>query len=104
MIDLEYEIRFLPIFREDFMGIINYISNDLKNPKAAERLIQKVTNEILNRSCYPKAFEPYPSRHDRNNVYYRIYVDNYIIFYIVKDNIMEIHRIVYNKTDYTNYV
>lgn len=48
-----------------------------------------------------ESFEPYHSVRKRRYAYYRIYVDNYIIFYVVIDDnpndlIMEVRRFLYN--------
>ena len=52
----------------------------------------------------PLAYEKYISKYKRKNIYYRIYVKNFIIFYIVKDNIMEVRRIQYNKRNLRYFV
>lgn len=44
-----------------------------------------------------EAFEPYHSLKERQYPYYRIYVKNYTIFYVVIDDVMEVRRILYNK-------
>ena len=43
------------------------------------------------------AFEPFRSKKERVHPYYRIYVKNYTIYYIVIGNTMEVHRILFNK-------
>lgn len=47
----------------------------------------------------PLSFEPCYSVNDRENDYYRIYIKNYVIYYVVIDNVMEVRRIVYGKRD-----
>ena len=44
-----------------------------------------------------EAFEQYPSVRERQYPYYRIYVKNYVVFYVVIDDIMEVRRILYNR-------
>ena len=92
----QYQLRYLPIFYDDLSNAVEYISEFLKNPKAAENLIDKVETAILKRSNYAESFEPYPSTRNRENPYYAIYVDNYIIFYVVLNHkIMEVRRFLY---------
>ena len=48
-----------------------------------------------------ESFEPYHSVRERKYAYYRIYVDNYIIYYVVIDDapddlVMEVRRFLYN--------
>lgn len=93
----EYKLRYLPRFENDLMEIVNYISHKLKNPAAAQKLVDDVEQTIIKRSYSPGSFEPYCSAYDRENNYYRIYVRNCVIYYVVLENIMEVRRIVYHR-------
>ena len=92
-----YELRFLPLFAEDLGEIVDYISNKLQNPAAAEALVDLIQNAICERSTCAEAFEPYHSLKERQYPYYRIYVKNYTIFYVVIGDLMEVRRVLYNK-------
>ncbi|MBQ7785508.1 MAG: type II toxin-antitoxin system RelE/ParE family toxin [Clostridia bacterium] len=72
-----YKLRFLPLFAQDLDEIVDYISNKLQNPAAAENLIDLVQAAIQERSTCAEAFEPYHSLKERQYPYYRIYVKNY---------------------------
>lgn len=97
MDEKRYKLRYLPLFRQDLSEILSYITFTLQNPAAAEELLNSVEAAILERSTCAEAFEVYQSKKKRANLYYRIYVKNYTVFYIVTDGVMEIHRILYNK-------
>ena len=90
-----YQLRYLPLFEQDLMQTVNYITNVLKNKDAATALVNDIETAILKRLHNPAAFEPYPSTKDRDTPYYRIYVHNYVIYYVVIDNIMEVRRLMY---------
>ena len=97
----KYRLRYLPLFYEDLDEKITYIAEKLKNPKAASDLLDKVEAAILKRLPVAESFEPYYSLQERRYVYYRIYVDNYVIYYVVIDDdpdnrIMEVRRFLYN--------
>ena len=92
-----YKLRFLPLFAEDLGEIVDYISNKLQNPAAAEALVDLIQHAIRERSTCAEAFEPYRSMKERQYPYYRIYVKNYSIFYAVIGDVMEVRRILYNK-------
>ncbi len=94
-----YKIRYLPLFQKDLTEIVFYISNILNNPNAAENLINAVEVAILERSKSPLSFEPYHSSKKRDYPYYRIYVKNYVIYYVVIDDVMEIRRLLYKARD-----
>ena len=104
MYDKRYKLRYLPLFYEDLDEKITYITEKLKNPKAASDLLDKVEKAILNRLPVAKSFEPYHSIRERKYAYYRIYVDNFTIYYVVIDDkenapTMEVRRFLYNRQD-----
>lgn len=100
MLSKEYRLSYLPLFYEDLNEKITYIVEKLKNPKAANDLLDKVETAIIQRLPVAEAFEPYHSIRERRYAYYRIYVDNYIIYYVVIDDsqnapVMEVRRFLY---------
>ena len=97
MDEKRFKLRYLPLFRNDLAEIAGYIALKLHNPAAADALIDAVEAAILERAACADAFEPYQRKRERIHPYYRIYVKNYTVYYIVLDDVMEIHRILYNK-------
>lgn len=94
-----YQLRYLPLFEQDLIRTANCITNVLKNEDAALRLIDDVETAILERLNNPVAFEPYCSAKMRDYPYYRIYVRNYVIYYVVIDDVMEVRRLMYSARD-----
>ena len=102
MADIEYELRYLPLFYEDLEQKVLYIAESLQNQKAANDLIDAVEQAIMERLPIAEAFEPYNSVKERRYKYYRIYVKNFVVYYVVIDDvgpkkIMEVRRFLYNK-------
>lgn len=104
-----YTLSYLPQFSEDLNQAVKYISNDLMNPIAANNLINEVEsaiNERLNNS--PESFEPYPSKKQRQYPYYRIYVNDYTVYYVVihtrEGAIMEVRRLLNNRQNRDNFL
>lgn len=97
-----YKLRFLPLFTEDLLEITTYITSNLQNPEAANSLVNEIEDAIDKRLENPLIFAPYNSKKPRINPYYRIYVKNYTIFYVVIDDIMEVRKILYSKRDFDN--
>ncbi len=102
MAEIQYKLRYLPLFYEDLEQKVLYIAETLHNEKAANDLLNDVEKAILERLTVAEAFEPYYSVRERKYKYYRIYVKNYVIYYVVIDDedsqkIMEVRRILYNK-------
>jgi len=102
MDDIEYRLRYLPKFYEDLEEKAVYIAEKLNNPQAANDLIDEVERSIMKRVPIAEAFEAYPSIKEREHTYYRIYVNNFVIYYVVIEDehlgkIMEVRRFLYNK-------
>ena len=101
--DNEYELRYLPLFYEDMYEKVTYIREKLLNPEAADDLIDAVEKAILDRLPNCESFEPYHSVKEREYPYYRIYVKNFTVYYVVihMDDriIMEVRRFLYNRQD-----
>lgn len=95
----KYKITILPLFEQDMQGAIQYISKVLDNPSAAERLLDKTYSEIKKRLKNPLAFAPYDDGKKRKDKYYRILVNNFSVFYVVLDDVMEVRRFIYNRRD-----
>lgn len=93
MEEKRYKLRFLPLFEDDLNEIVDYIALRLKNPIAADNLIDEVQAVIRERTICAETFEPYRSNRERRYPYYR----NYVIFYVVIGDVMEVRRIVYSR-------
>ena len=102
MADTKYILRYLPLFYEELEEKVVYIAETLKNPQAANNLLDLVESAILERLPNAEFFEPYRSLKERRYPYYRIYIKNFVIYYVVVDDegpekIMEVRRFLYNR-------
>lgn len=99
-----YRLRYLPLFYTDLEEKVTYIIDKLQNPQAAIDLLNEVETAILERVDNAESFEPYRSLKERQYSYYRIYINNYVIYYVVIDDegaekIMEVRRFLYKGQD-----
>ncbi len=104
MANKRYRLRYLPLFEQDLTEAVSYITNVLKNPEAAENLVNDVEMAILKRLDNPLAFEAYSSVKKRKYPYYRIYIRNYVIYYVVIENVMEVRRFLYGARDIERFL
>lgn len=100
----KYTIKYTATFINQFNSTLKYFIYKLQNKIAAENFYNEVITEIEKRSENPESFEKYKSSRKRKNTYYRIYVKNYTIFYVVKNNTMEIRRILYSRRNFDNLI
>ena len=104
MAKTKYTIKYTDTFIKQFNNISKYFIYKLQNKIAAENFYDEVIKEIEKRSECPKSFEKYNSIRKRKNTYYRIYVKNYTIFYTVKDNVVEIRRILCSRRNFDKLI
>lgn len=100
----KYKLTYLPLFYKDLDKITDYIKYHLGNEIAANNFVNKLENEIKQRANNPESFEKYMSSKRRKDSYYRIYVKNYTVFYTVKDNFIEIRRILSNRRNFDKLI
>lgn len=104
-----YTLGYLRTFYTDMEKIVDYISNVLQNPEAADKLIDNVHDAIHERLPFADSYEPYHSRRKRRYPYYRIYVGEYIVYYVVipessTRSVMEVRRILHRLQDRRRYL
>ena len=86
------------------MAARDYIAFDLQNPVAAMQLLEDTEAAIMKRLKNPLGYEQYHSKKDRKHPYYRIYVRNFTVFYVVIDNVMEIRRFAYSRRNLSELI
>ncbi len=91
----QYKLRYLPLFWEDLSSATNYIAFELKNPKAALRLVDEVEKEILSHLQNPTIASVYRTTRNRKNPYYWFSVKNYMVFYVIIDDVVEMRRFIF---------
>ena len=100
----KYKIKYLPLFYNDLDKITDYIRYELVNEIAANNFVNELEKEIQQRAYNPDSYEKYLSIKKRKNTYYKIYVKNYTVFYTVKDNTMEVRRILYSRRNFDKLI
>lgn len=99
MLGDKYSLRYIPKYEDDLNKIVDYITNQLQNPEGALNLVNRIENAIVKRLNCPVSFEPFKSNKKRKFPYYRIYVDNFTVYYVVIDDVMEVRRVLYSGRD-----
>lgn len=99
-----YKIRYLPLFYEDLDKITDYIACKLNNKIAARNFLNKIETKINERVNSLTQYEKYISFKKRKIPYYRIYINNYTIFYTIEENTIEFRRILYSRRNFNNLI
>lgn len=91
----EYRLQYLPLFWDDLRQAATYISTTLQNPAAARKLVDDVEAAVLKQLQTPTAAAVYKTTRARPLPYYWLKVGNYMVFYVVFDDVMEVRRLIY---------
>ncbi|MDD2574438.1 MAG: type II toxin-antitoxin system RelE/ParE family toxin [Bacillota bacterium] len=94
----KYQVHYLPSAQKDLKEIFDYVYAE--NQTAAKSLVNRFDEAISKLETFPDlGIVPRDKR--LKSLQYRILiVDNYLVFYVVIENIVEIRRILHGKRKY----
>ena len=90
-----YKLRYLPLALKDLEAITDALTAKFKTTKAAARFINSIENELSQLSANPHNHRIYQPLKPITAEYRALPVQNYLIFYLVSGNAIEIHRAIY---------
>ena len=97
----QYKLQYLPLFWDDIEKAVFYIRDVLKNPMAAQRLLDRTEEAILKHLNAPTMAQVYSPTRSRPLPYYWFPIGNYMVFYMVFDDVIEVRRFIYGARDLT---
>ena len=97
-----FEPVYLPAARQDMIDIVRYISEELKNPIAAEHLAAELIRAGDGLPAFPYANPVYLPIRPLQHEYRKLSVQNYLMLYWVDGGKQQvcIARVIYAKRDY----
>lgn len=97
--ECKYSYRFTEKAEQDFDEILRYISVDLANPAAAQKLGRKMFEQIDMVRAFPESGAPVDNEFLADKTVRKLLVDSYIIYYKAHydEKIISVIRIVYGK-------
>ncbi|MDR1893436.1 MAG: type II toxin-antitoxin system RelE/ParE family toxin [Spirochaetales bacterium] len=101
---MEFTIKYLPLAKKDIGEIVEYITETLEAPKVASNFINEIEKKIVNLKKNPYSHHLYRSSEPIDTEYRIINVKNYLVFYVVLNNVIEIHRVIYNKRNLSKII
>jgi len=94
----KYNILYLSIAERDLTNIIEYIYKD--NPSASVSFLNIIDENISRLSNFPELGKV-PNDNRLKNIGYRmLIIKDYIVFYVIKEKIIEIRRILRGRRKY----
>jgi addiction module RelE/StbE family toxin len=98
------DIVYLPSFQQDLDAITDYITYTLEAPQAASNLLDELEKSINGLKTFPLAHRLYRPIKPLTVEYRVLTVKNYLVFYVVLEKAIEIHRIVYKKRNLSQLI
>jgi len=98
------EIKYLPVFQQELDAIVDYISITLEAPRAALNLVDELDTKIKELKRLPNANRLYRPIKPIKTQCRILTVKNYLVFYVVFNKHIEIHRIIYNKRNMSQLI
>lgn len=98
----KYNIEYSKESKQDLIGIKQYIKYNLQEPEISEKLISKIRKEINDLKNNPEIYTIIDDDLIRKLEIRKLIVDNYIIFYRIKDNYIQIVRVMYGRRNWIN--
>lgn len=94
----KFEIVYLPVAQRDIKDIVSYIKRD--SPNAAMKMIKTFDERIKILADFPESGKVPKDVRLKYSGYRIVVVGNYLVFYVIKNNTVEIRRILHGKRDY----
>ena len=98
----KYKIEYSKESKQDLIGIKQYIKYNLQEPETAQKLILKIRNKINNLKNNPEIYSIIDDDLIKKIEIRKLMVDNYIVFYRIKKDNIEIVRIMYGRRNWIN--
>jgi addiction module RelE/StbE family toxin len=94
------KLRVAPTALNDLKDIETYIISEYENPSAAKRIVKKIISAYLKLPFSPYIGVSLSSKYDIDVSVRFIISGNYLVFYEINDDYIEIKRIIHSKRDY----
>ena len=89
----KYTLKYLPSAQEDLLSILEFIARD--NPDRAVLFIYKLDNRISQLEKQPLLGRIPRNVKLREYGYRVLIIESYLVFYVIRGKIIEIHRVIH---------
>jgi addiction module RelE/StbE family toxin len=94
----KYEVIITPSAQKDLTEIKSYFTNVLKT--SSNSIFEKFLEQVKILKVHPFTYKVHQDPLLKLVGYRIIPIDNYSMFYVIKSNIVQIHRVLYAKRNY----
>lgn len=98
----KYNIEYSKESKQDLIGIKQYIKYNLQEPEIAQKLISKIRTQIDSLKYSPEIYAIIDDDIIKKLEIRKLIVDNYIVFFRIKNDSIQIVRIMYGRRNWIN--
>lgn len=98
----KYNVEYSKESKQDLIGIKQYIKYSLQEPEIAKKLISKIRKEINNLKNNPEIYTIIDDDMIKKLEIRKLIVDEYIVFYRIKNDNIQIVRVMYGRRNWIN--
>lgn len=95
----KYTVRITDEALEDIEAIYRYIAEKLQSPENAIRQYDRIADSILELEAFPKRCRLVDFEPERTAGLRRLLVDNYSVFYVIRENQVIVTNVLYSASD-----
>lgn len=97
----EYKVKITPQASTQMLELFSYISNTLKEPVAAERLLDELQKSILSLDTMPKRVALVDEQPWLSYGVHKMPVKNFLVYFWVNEELKEVHitAVIYGRRD-----
>ena len=97
----EYKVKITPQASAQMLELFSYISNTLKEPVAAERLLDELQKSILSLDTMPKRVALVDEQPWLSYGVHKMPVKNFLVYFWVNEELKEVHitAVIYGRRD-----
>ncbi|MBR0313141.1 MAG: type II toxin-antitoxin system RelE/ParE family toxin [Oscillospiraceae bacterium] len=96
-----HKIVYLPIAEDDILAAVEYIAYKLDNPSAAEALLDELDKTVERVARFPYSSELYRTDRPMRKEIRMVSVKNYVLYYAVTEETVEMQRLIHRRRDKT---
>ncbi len=96
----KYNIEYSMEAKQDLIDIKRYIKYNLQEPNTAQKLITKIKREIDSLKDNPEMYSVIDDDIIKRFKIRKLVVDNYIVFYRINDENIQIVRVMYGRRNW----
>ena len=95
----EYPVKITEKALGDMNGIYEYIAVNLQSPENAMGQYNRIADRVLELGFFPEKFRLVDFEQERSQGLRRMLVDNYSVFYVFKEEVVAVTRVLYSASD-----